>query len=162
MRHSLSPQQLMGALFFLHLIPCPVTRHSVDWMQQGQHNCQGVGGGEKGSFDFTTNSHTPFRHESGPWCWVKWVLTLSRLITPSLTLTSYTLLLTPHHLLKPSHSCTLHPILHLTIHVHAPTNPLTHSHGSRTPHSCGGRPGSGQGWYHSRATCCGRRHACAS
>lgn len=35
-----------------------------------------LSGGEKGSFDFTTNSHTPFRHESGPWCWVKRVLSL--------------------------------------------------------------------------------------
>ena len=39
--HSPSPQQLIAALFFLHLIPCPVTLHSVVGTPHGQQACEG-------------------------------------------------------------------------------------------------------------------------
>ena len=37
-----SPQQLMGARFFLQRIPWPVIRHSTVGTQHGQHNCETI------------------------------------------------------------------------------------------------------------------------
>ena len=46
-----SPQQLMEALFFLHLMPCPVTLHSMvgtqqlqqSWRERGRERGRGRG-----------------------------------------------------------------------------------------------------------------------